>query len=72
MTLFSGYKSNTDVLLVYSISFNFNKNAKTKYTAKGIPKVTKDKYINNRRIFLTLIPNRSEKRVETSKPCLSK
>ena len=40
--LFIVYKSKTEVLFVYNISFNLSKKAKVKYKPKDKPTVTKE------------------------------
>jgi len=54
-----GYKSNTELRLVYNKSLIRIQNAINKYSAKPNPRVTKVKYINDVLTTLALIPKRS-------------
>jgi len=70
--IYQFYKSNTELRLVYTKSFNFKRNAVVKYIAKDTPRVAKVKYIKNNRTFFARIPNLSANLEETAKPCFSK
>ena len=54
-----GYKSNTELRLVYNKSLMLIKNEMTKYSAKPKPSVTNVRYMNEVLTTFALIPKRS-------------